>query len=179
MMKNRRVPSTIVRKAGPSEYRYRWTIECLICCEGEKSKAGDSERYRIYRNRIVFLPHNRMALCDTKYLDNIYNYKICLQTLKPALIDRLKSIVVIDPIKFNLKLVATYHKPQVDNSAENRAFEISARPLFSDSEIENIVEEKFAKLLKEEELYQGRDSGFSLQTIDGLLLGVYKLTSTN
>ncbi|VVC34717.1 Glycoside hydrolase, family 35,Glycoside hydrolase superfamily,Glycoside hydrolase 35, catalytic, partial [Cinara cedri] len=81
-----------------------------------------------------------------------------------------------NPIKLNLKLEATYYKPHVENSTENRAFKTSAREIFFDSEIEDVIEEKFAKLLKEEDIYQGRGSGFSLQSIDGVLLGVYKYT---
>lgn len=38
------------------------------------------------------------------------------------------------------------------------------------------MKEKLTKLLCEHDAYLGRGSGFSLQTIDGLLLGVYKYT---
>ncbi|VVC33455.1 Ribonuclease H-like domain,Recombination endonuclease VII,Zinc finger C2H2-type [Cinara cedri] len=156
----------------------------------------------------------------TKNIRNITTYKKFLLLMKPALILLLKSLTENNPIKFNLKLEATYFKPQVENSTENRAFKTSAREIFFnseiedvveekfskspkeediyqgrvenstenrafktsareiffDSEIEDVVEEKFAKLLKEEDIYQGRGSGFSLQSIDGVLLGVYKYT---
>ncbi|VVC44761.1 Ribonuclease H-like domain [Cinara cedri] len=92
-------------------------------------------------------------------------------------IDLLEKLVQENPIKVNLKLKASYYKPHVDNSAENRAFKTSARQIFFDSEIEDIVEEKCMKLMSEQEIYQGRGSGFSLQHTDGLLLGVYKFQS--
>ncbi|VVC35251.1 Zinc finger C2H2-type, partial [Cinara cedri] len=111
-----------------------------------------------------------------KNIRNFKNYKKFLSSIKPALIDLLKLLSENNPIKFNLKLEATYYKPHVENSTENRAFKISAREIFFDSEIEDVIEEKFAKLLKEEDIYQGRGSGFSLQSIDGVLLGVYKYT---
>ncbi|KAL4092514.1 hypothetical protein QTP88_027013 [Uroleucon formosanum] len=71
---------------------------------------------------------------------------------------------------------ATYNRPNVENSSENRAFKTSAVELFRESDILALVEESFTKLLTEEEAYTGRGSGFTLESIDGLLLGVYKYT---
>lgn len=42
------------------------------------------------------------------------------------------------------------------------------------TKIETIVEESFMKLLAEEDAYVSRGSGFTLESIDGLLLAVYK-----
>lgn len=64
----------------------------------------------------------------------------------------------------------------MENSSENRAFKTSAVELFRESHISALVEETFTKLLTEEETYTGRCSGFTLEAIDGLLLGVYKYT---
>ncbi|VVC35208.1 Ribonuclease H-like domain, partial [Cinara cedri] len=77
----------------------------------------------------------------TKNLNNIFNYKIFLQSLKPSIIQLLKTISVNNPIKFNFKLESIYYKPQVDNSTVDRSFKTSARAIFFESEIEDIVEE--------------------------------------
>ncbi|VVC38037.1 Zinc finger C2H2-type [Cinara cedri] len=106
-----------------------------------------------------------------KNIDNIYNYRQFLRSIKPALLDLLKNIVKNNPIKFNSKLEATHYKPQVEHSAVNRAFKTSARHIYFDSEIEDIVERK---LISEQDIYQGQGSGFSLNCIGGILLGFYK-----
>lgn len=53
-----------------------------------------------------------------KNLNNFENYISFFQSLKIELVDLLKSIVAISPIKFNLKLEATYNKPHVVNFAK-------------------------------------------------------------
>ncbi|KAL4121528.1 hypothetical protein QTP88_014022 [Uroleucon formosanum] len=109
-----------------------------------------------------------------KNLNNIQNYPDFLRYLEPALSDKLKTHVQRHPIKFSLKLEATYNRPNVPNSSENRAFTTSAKEIFIGTKIETIVEKSFMKLLAEEEAYVSRGSGFTLQSIDGLLLAVYK-----
>jgi len=64
----------------------------------------------------------------------------------------------------------------VENSSENRAFKTSAREIFTDSDLSSILEESFNKLKCEEEEYTSKGSGFSLQYIDGMLLGIYKFS---
>jgi len=114
-----------------------------------------------------------------KNIDKVQNYNIFLNYLKSNLIDILKTHVKKNAIKFNLELEATYNRTRVKNSSENRAFKTSAVELFRESGISTIVEESLTKLLTEEEIYTGspgRGSGFTLEAIDGLLLGVYKYT---
>ncbi|KAL4090180.1 hypothetical protein QTP88_025079 [Uroleucon formosanum] len=111
-----------------------------------------------------------------KNLNNIQNYPDFLRSLEPALSDRLKNHVQEHPIKFSLKLEATYNRPNVLNSSENRAFLTSAKEIFMGTKIGTIVEKSFMTLLAEEEAYVSRGSGFTLQSIDGLLLAVYKYT---
>ncbi|KAF0738975.1 Carboxylic ester hydrolase, partial [Aphis craccivora] len=67
--------------------------------------------------------------------NNFENYISFFQSLKIDLVDSLKSIIAISPIKFNLKLEATYNQPHVDNFSQNRSFETSASPIFIDSDI--------------------------------------------
>ncbi|XP_022163069.1 uncharacterized protein LOC111028647 [Myzus persicae] len=111
-----------------------------------------------------------------KNINNVQNYPDFLHSLKSDLIDILKTHVKKNAIKFHLKLEATYNRPRVENSSEKRAFKTSALELFKESNILTLVEKSFTKLLTEEETYTGRGNGFTLEAIDGLLLGVYKYT---
>ena len=109
-----------------------------------------------------------------KNIENITNYRNFLDLVKPELIEKLSEQVF--PIKYNLKLEATYDIPSVDRSAQNRSFKTSAKPIFDDTDIAAHVERDFSTLLAEEDSYMGRGSGFTLSCIDGLLLGVYRHT---
>jgi len=88
----------------------------------------------------------------------------------------LKSLATKHPIKFNLKLEATYNIPNVVNSSDNRSFKTSAKPIFSKTGVRKIVEEGIIKLMAEQDEYSSKGSGYTLQCIDGLLLGVYNYT---
>ncbi|XP_060862950.1 uncharacterized protein LOC132939667 [Metopolophium dirhodum] len=112
----------------------------------------------------------------TKNLDNTMIYSEFLRPLIPELIHLLKTCVQKHAIKFNLKLEATYNRPNVPNSSENRAFKTIAVEIFPDSDIRTIVEIAYVKLMKEKDEYMGRGSGFTLESIDELLLSVYKYT---
>jgi len=94
----------------------------------------------------------------------------------PELVILLKTHVQKHAIKFNLKLEATYNRPNVPNSSENRAFKTVATEMYPDIDIRTIVEGAYIKLMKEKDECTGRGSGFTLESIDGLLLGVYKYT---
>ncbi|CAI6377672.1 unnamed protein product [Macrosiphum euphorbiae] len=100
-------------------------------------------------------------------------YSDFLRPLMPELVNLLKTHVKKHAIKFNLKLEATCNRPNVPNSSENRAFKTSAVELYSDSDIRTIVERAYMKLMTEKDEYQSRGSGFTLESIDGLLLAVY------
>ncbi|KAF0692432.1 Uncharacterized protein FWK35_00035255, partial [Aphis craccivora] len=58
----------------------------------------------------------------------------------------------------------------------NRAFKTSAVEIYPDSDIDTIIERAFIKLMIEKDEYSGRGSGFTMVSIDGLLLAVYKYT---
>lgn len=111
-----------------------------------------------------------------KNMSNIENYVYFLDSIKSELVKLLKSIACKHPIKFNLKLEATYNIPHVEYSSENRAFKTAARAIFTDTGVQEIVEEAFTKLMTEQTEYSSKGSGFTLQCIDGLMLGVYKYT---
>ncbi|KAF0688049.1 Uncharacterized protein FWK35_00034722 [Aphis craccivora] len=99
-----------------------------------------------------------------------------LRSLMPEMIVLLKTHVQHNAIKFNLKLEATYNRPNVPNSSENRAFKTVAVEIFHDSDIDTIIERVFIKLMGEQEECKFRGSGFNLESIDGLLFAVYKYT---
>ncbi|KAL4152905.1 hypothetical protein QTP88_000738 [Uroleucon formosanum] len=111
-----------------------------------------------------------------KNLDNFENYISFLANVKPKLVELLRRIVSVNPIKFNLKLEATYNQPHENNSSQNRSFKTAAREIFIDSDTDLLIEQAFATLLHEEEIYVGKGSGYVVETIDGLLLTVYKYT---
>ncbi|XP_050062992.1 uncharacterized protein LOC126552345 [Aphis gossypii] len=111
-----------------------------------------------------------------KNVDNVASYRAFLNSIESELIAKLRECVHINPIKYNLKLEATYVIPNLDNSAQNRAFKTSARELYGHSNVERLVDRDFAALQAEEDCYAGKYSGFSLSCIDGLLLGVYEYT---
>ncbi|XP_022164232.1 uncharacterized protein LOC111029521, partial [Myzus persicae] len=117
--------------------------------------------------------HNRKVVWYYyKNINNVQNYSNFFKSIKSALVETINKHCL--PIKFNLKIEATYNRPNVENSSENRAFKTSAREIFADSDLLSILEDCFNKLKYEEEEYTGKGSGFSFQNIDGILLGIYK-----
>ncbi|XP_060858661.1 uncharacterized protein LOC132936016 [Metopolophium dirhodum] len=109
-------------------------------------------------------------------IGGIVNYIDFIHSLESELIQLLKTRVQLGAIKFNLKLEATYNRPNVVNSSENRAFKTSAVEMFAESNISEIIKRAFVNLLNEKNEYTGRGSGFTMESIDGLLLSVYKYT---
>ncbi|XP_029342228.1 uncharacterized protein LOC115033569 [Acyrthosiphon pisum] len=106
--------------------------------------------------------NNTISWYYVKNTNNIQNYIYFLDSIKSELVNLLKSIAKKNPIKFNLKLEATYNIPNVEYSSENRAFKTSVRAVFCDTGVHEIVEESFAKLMKEEAEYASKGSGFTL-----------------
>lgn len=87
-----------------------------------------------------------------KNVQNIIDYKIFLASIKPDLKKLLKSTVLKNPIKFNLKLEATYHRANDEMLSENRSFKTLTRVIFIDSNIDDLMEQAFIKLLEEKEI---------------------------
>ena len=106
--------------------------------------------------------------------ENMKGYQTFLDTLKPELVKKLNDFVCIKSIKYNLKLEATYSHKELPS--ENRSFKTSARELFPYSDISTLVDDDFAILLSEEDAYMRKGSGFTLASIDGILLGIYEYT---
>jgi len=105
-----------------------------------------------------------------KNTGNINNYADFIRFLEPELKHVLKTRVQEHPIKFNLKLEASYSRPSVPNLLENRAFKTSADDIFTESDLTEIIQKAFVKFLNEEETYASIGSGLTLENIDGLFL---------
>jgi len=125
-------------------------------------------------NEILSSASHKIVWYYAKNIRNVKIYSDFLRGLMTELVSLLKTHVQKHAIKFNLKLEATYNRPNVPNSSENRAFKTSAVEIYPDSDIRTIVERAYIKLMKEEEVYTSKGSGFTLESIDGLLLAVYK-----
>ncbi|XP_050059778.1 uncharacterized protein LOC114121333 [Aphis gossypii] len=161
---------------------------CTTCVNGRRVSTANTTsvaRMKKARMDIVKTPgfteisssaNRKIVWYYVKNINNVHNYPDFLRSLMPELENVLKTCLKKHPIKFNLKLEAAYNRPNVPNSSENRAFKTSAVELFPDSDISTIIERAFIKLSKEEEEYKSRGSGFTLESIDGLLLSIYKYT---
>ncbi|KAE9523308.1 hypothetical protein AGLY_016256 [Aphis glycines] len=88
-----------------------------------------------------------------KNVENIVSYRAFLNSIESELIAKLRECVRINPIKFNLKLEATYVIPNVQNSIQNRAFKTSVRELYVHSNVEGLIDRDFTSLLAEEDSY--------------------------
>ena len=106
-----------------------------------------------------------------KNTENIKDAKEFLDMAKPDIFEIINIALRQSPIKYNIKLEATYIKPNTDLK-ENRAFKIRARSIFHVDDINEILELDFHKLLKEKEEMALKGSGFSLDSIDGILLNI-------
>jgi len=105
--------------------------------------------------------HNRKIIWYyAKNINSLSSYPSFLDSIKYELVEKLREHVYVHPIKFNLKLESTYNIPHEDNSAEDRAFKTSARPLFTDTDIEKTVNEEFSCLLMEEDTYMAEAADF-------------------
>lgn len=70
-----------------------------------------------------------------KNVDNVANYRAFLTSIESELIAKLCECTRIHPIKYNIKLEATYVVPNVANRAQNRAFKTSAKELYAHSNV--------------------------------------------
>lgn len=127
-------------------------------------------------NEIKSSANKKIVWYYAKNINNEIIYSDFLRPLMPEMIELLKTHVQHHAIKFNLKLEATYNRPNVPDSSENRAFKTSAVEIYPDSDITEIIERAYIKLLNEKDEYSGRGSGFNIVSLDGLLLAVYKYT---
>lgn len=74
-----------------------------------------------------------------------------------------------------MKLETTCIIPE-KSIVENRAFKTSAREIYLETCLDEILEEDFLKMLEKQEQYNSVGSGYILDKIDRLLLSVNKFT---
>lgn len=106
-----------------------------------------------------------------KNTDCIKTVRDFLDNSKPEMFAILYDSVQNSPVKYNIKLEATYIIPNTDTK-ENRAFKTRSRSVFQSDDINDILELDFIKLLQEQEEMEHKGSGFSLESIDGVILNV-------
>lgn len=120
--------------------------------------------------------NRRVVVYYAKNIMNFNDYPSFLESVKINLIEILRRHSSVEPIKYNLKLEASYNKPLIDSSTQNRDFKTSAKVIFADTDIAQSVSDDYSTLIAEEDKYMERGSGFTLQKIDGISVSVYKYT---
>lgn len=118
-----------------------------------------------FNNITWYYKKNISTILYEDFLDSVYS----------ELLDILESKTQ-KPFKFNLELEAMYNIPHIIDSSVNRAFKTKAREIFEATNIREVVKNMYEKMLSEEDMYQGKGSGFTLEKIDGIRLTVYKYT---
>lgn len=106
-----------------------------------------------------------------KNIDNIIDATEFLQISKPGLIEIIVDAVKKSSIKYNIKLEATYILPNTV-SKQNRAFKTQSRSVFESDDINQLLEVDFDKILQEKEEMVLKGSGYSLYSIDGIIINV-------
>ncbi|XP_022162712.1 uncharacterized protein LOC111028391, partial [Myzus persicae] len=163
-------PQDLITHSSTGKRRNKNTHQCNIKHKKTRMGLGNTPGFNeidssLNRTTIWFYRSN---------VENMMVYQTFLNSLKPELIRKLNNFTCIKPIKYNLKLEATYSHKELPS--ENRSFKTSARELYSYSDISTLVDDDFAILLAEEDVYMRKGSGFTLASIDGILLGVYEYT---
>jgi hypothetical protein len=106
--------------------------------------------------------------------ENCVSYSAFLDSIKLELIEKITYCMRNNPIKYNLKLESVYAHRELPT--EDRAFKTVSREAYIHSDVSAMVDEDFAALMSEEDRYMKKGSGFTLSSIDGLLLGIYEHT---
>ena len=106
-----------------------------------------------------------------KNTDGIKNARDFLDHSKPEIYAILNESIENSPVKYNIKLEATYIIPNT-HTRENRAFKTRSRSVFQSDDVNNFLELDFIKLLQEQEEMELKGSGFSLESIDGIIFNV-------
>jgi len=83
----------------------------------------------------------------------------------------LNDSIKNSPVKYNIKLEATYIIPNADTK-ENRAFKTRSRSVFQSGDVNNVLELDFIMILQEQEGMELKGSGFSSESIHGIIFNV-------
>ncbi|XP_029341572.1 uncharacterized protein LOC115033345 [Acyrthosiphon pisum] len=114
------------------------------------------------------------GLCKEYFLkntDGIKNARDFLDHSKPEIYAILNESIENSPVKYNIKLEATYIIPNT-HTRENRAFKTRSRSVFQSDDVNIFLELDFIKLLQEQEDMELKGSGFSLESIYGIIFNV-------
>jgi hypothetical protein len=82
------------------------------------------------------------------------------------------NMVELNSIKVNLKLEATY--TNVDAEVSHRAFKTKNRPILESDNIMDWLNEEYSKMIKEADESQQKKSGWTLASVNKLLINVHK-----
>ena len=111
--------------------------------------------------RTFYLKNSDSANKDINlFLDNVRNK-----------IKRLVENILVDfgALKFNLVLECTYVKP-IAEETQARAFKTKSRRVLQESILDHKLERMFQKICREESEYMDKGSGWTLHSIDGLMV---------
>ncbi|KAL4127055.1 hypothetical protein QTP88_011253 [Uroleucon formosanum] len=144
--------------------------------EKDEEKSRKSKRMRMNATTSEFKEVASVfnGLCKNffkKNIENIIDYRTFLEQSRLSIRDLLLNAVQQGPIKYSIKLESTYEVPNTD-VRENRAFKTKCRTLFLDTDINNNLDEDFIKIIQEENEMMLKGSGFSLLSIDGVLINI-------
>jgi len=99
------------------------------------------------------------------------DYRVLLEQLRLSIRDLLLNSTQQGLIKYSVKVKSTYEIPNTDVK-ENKAFKTKCRSLFLDTDINNSLDKDFIKIIQEENDMMLKGSGFSLSSIDGILINI-------
>lgn len=83
----------------------------------------------------------------------------------------LNQVKLVGSIKFNLLVECTYVKQQT-RERQDRAFKTKNVVLYADNNLDSVLHTLFDKICKEESVYEGRGSGWSLLCVDGIMIRI-------
>lgn len=125
-------------------------------------------------NQFVELGSAFKNILKTYYLKNIYEDQkdICLFLVinKEKVISLLKRLLSeYGALKFNIVIECSYIKP-VTFETQHRAFKTSNQAIFESTNLDSLLHKLIKKMCTEENEYQGKGSGWTLFSVDGILL---------
>lgn len=95
---------------------------------------------------------------------------VLLKSVKSKVKSIIQNILSsYNALKFNIVSECTYIKP-ITNEIQLRSFKTKNKAVLESSSVDSILKQMFSKLCKEESEYEGKGSGWTLSSVDGLLL---------
>lgn len=127
-------------------------------------------------NQFLELKTAFKGILKTYYLKNIFENEkdICLFLIinKDKVNALLTNLLVeFGSLKFNIVLECSYVKP-LSNELEHRSFKTSNKAIFQTTDLNILLHNLIKRICLEETEYQGKGSGWTLSSVDGLLVRV-------